>query len=153
MTFRIDSPAFKNGEMIPRKYTCDGEGVSPPLKWSGAPSGTKSYVVICDDPDAPMMTWIHWVAYSIPGSVSELREGGPTNEVVDGGITQGINSWRKIGYGGPCPPGKSRHRYFFRLFALDSELGLRPGETRHDIEKAMKGHILDQAQLMGVYSR
>ncbi len=139
--------------MIPTKYTCDGEGISPPLRWSGAPPGTKSYVLICDDPDAPMMTWIHWVVYSIPTTTTELREGVPPGAPVDGGMIQGLNSWRKTGYGGPCPPGKKRHRYFFRLFALDTELSLRPGETRHDIEKAMKGHILDQTQMMGVYGK
>ncbi len=153
MAFRIESSGFKNGEVIPKRYTCDGEGVSPPLRWADAPLGTKSFVLICDDPDAPMMTWIHWIVYSIPGTTSELKEGIPPKETLDGGITQGINSWRKMGYGGPCPPGKSRHRYYFRLFALDTDLSLRPGESRHDIERAMKGHILGQTFIMGVYGR
>ncbi len=149
--FSIECPIFRDGEPIPRKYTCDGEEISPPLRWKGAPAGTKSFVLICDDPDAPMMTWIHWIVYSIPGTTTELSEGLPAGDVVDGGIKQGLNSWRKMGYGGPCPPRRNRHRYFFRLFALDTELSLSPGETRHDIERAMKGHILDQTKIMGVY--
>ncbi len=153
MVFRLESQGFKDGDVIPKRYTCDGEGLSPPLRWTDPPTGTKSYVLICDDPDAPMMTWIHWVVYSIPGTASELREGLPNKDVVDGGIAQGINSWRKMGYGGPCPPGKNKHRYFFRLYALDSEIKVKPAETRHDIEKAMRGHVIAKADLMGVYGR
>ena len=153
MALSIEIPGFKSGDVIPKKYTCDGEGVSPPLKWSDAPPGTKSFVLICDDPDALMMTWIHWVVYGIPATMTELREGLPMGKVLDGGIMQGINSWRKTGYGAPCPPGRSRHRYFFRLFALDTELTVKPGESRHDVEKAMRGHILGQAEAIGVYSR
>jgi len=153
MAFKIESLSFKNGDMIPKKYTCDGEEVSPPLKWTDAPPGTKSFALVCDDPDAPMITWIHWVICLIPGGTSELIEGVARKDVADSGIVQGMNSGRKTGYSGPCPPGRSRHRYFFRLYALDAELALRPRATRHDLDKAMRGHVLGQAEVMGVYGR
>ena len=151
MAFSLESLTFKNGDFIPKKHTCDGENTSPPLRWTEAPAATKSYALVCDDPDAPMMTWIHWVIYSIPGDITELVEGIPNKAVLDRGIAQGINSSKRIGYGGPCPPGHSRHRYFFRLYALDTDLDLPPGATRHDLDKAMKAHILGQAELMGIY--
>jgi hypothetical protein len=148
----IKSSAFGSGEMIPAKYTCDGADFSPPLEWTKAPAGTRSFALICDDPDAPMGTWVHWVIYDIPQSATMLGEGIKREKDLPGGGTQGINDFRKIGYGGPCPPGGT-HRYFFKLYALDTELGLKPGITKDQLLKAMRGHILAEAQLMGTYRR
>ena len=148
----IKSSAFGSGEMIPVKYTCDGADFSPPLEWTAGPAGTKSFALICDDPDAPMGTWVHWVIYDIPPTTLMLAEGITREKELPGGGTQGINDFRKIGYGGPCPPGGT-HRYFFRLYALDTVLGLKPGITRDQLLKAMKGHILAEAQTMGTYKR
>lgn len=153
MTFKLESASFKNGELIPRKHACDGEDISPQLTWTDAPSGTKSFALICDDPDAPIMTWIHWIVYGIPAAMSELNEGLAMHDRLEQGIMQGVTSWRRPGYGGPCPPGKSTHRYFFRLYALDIMPELRPGEGRKSLEEAMRGHILAEAELMGRYSR
>ncbi len=148
----IKSSAFGSGEMIPAKYTCDGADFSPPLDWSEGPAGTKSFALICDDPDAPMGTWVHWVIFDIPPSATMLAEGITREKDLPGGGTQGINDFRKIGYGGPCPPGGT-HRYFFKLYALDTMLGLKPGITKDQLLKAMRGHILAEAQLMGTYRR
>ncbi len=148
----ITSSAFGSGEMIPAKYTCDGADFSPPLDWSGSPAGTKSFALVCDDPDAPMGTWVHWVIFDIPPSATMLAEGFTREKDLPGGGTQGINDFRKIGYGGPCPPGGT-HRYFFKLYALDTMLGLKPGITKDQLLKAMRGHILAEAQLMGTYRR
>jgi len=148
----IKSSAFGSGEMIPVKYTCDGADFSPPLEWTAGPAGTKSFALICDDPDAPMGTWVHWVVYDIPPTTTMLAEGITRERELTGGGTQGINDFRKIGYGGPCPPGGT-HRYFFRLYALDTLLGLKPGITKDQLLKAMKGHILAEAKLMGTYRR
>ena len=148
----IKSSAFGNGESIPAKYTCDGADFSPPLEWSGSPAGTKSFALICDDPDAPMGTWVHWVLYDIPSATTMLAEGITREKELPGGGTQGINDFRRIGYGGPCPPGGT-HRYFFKLFALDAMLGLKPGITKDQLLKAMRGHILAEAQAMGTYRR
>jgi Raf kinase inhibitor-like YbhB/YbcL family protein len=138
--------------MIAAKYTCDGADFSPPLEWAGSPAGTKSFALICDDPDAPMGTWVHWVIYDIPPTATMLAEGITREKDLPGGGTQGINDFRKIGYGGPCPPGGT-HRYFFKLYALDTTLGLKPGITKDQLLKAMRGHILAEAQLMGTYKR
>ncbi len=148
----IKSSAFGSGEMISSKYTCDGADFSPPLEWSGSPAGTKSFALICDDPDAPMGTWVHWVIYDIPPTAAMLAEGITRAKDLPGGGTQGVNDFRKIGYGGPCPPGGT-HRYFFKLYALDAMLGLKPGITKDQLLKAMRGHILAEAQLMGTYRR
>lgn len=148
----IKSSAFGSGEMIPAKYTCDGADFSPPLEWMKTPAGTRSFALICDDPDAPMGTWVHWVIFDIPPSATMLGEGIKREKDLPGGGTQGINDFRKIGYGGPCPPGGT-HRYFFKLYALDTELGLKPGITKDQLLKAMRGHILAEAQLMGTYRR
>ncbi len=148
----IKSSAFGSGEMIPAKYTCDGADFSPPLDWSGSPAGTKSFALVCDDPDAPMGTWVHWVIFDIPPSATMLAEGITREKDLPGGGTQGINDFRKIGYGGPCPPGGT-HRYFFKLYALDTMLGLKPGITKDQLLKALRGHILAEAQLMGTYRR
>jgi hypothetical protein len=148
----IKSSAFGSGEMIPAKYTCDGADFSPQLEWSRSPAGAKSFALICDDPDAPMGTWVHWVIYDIPPSATMLAEGITREKDLPGGGTQGINDFRKIGYGGPCPPGGT-HRYFFKLYALDAMLGLKPGITKDQLLTAMRGHILAEAQLMGTYRR
>ena len=138
--------------MIPKKYTCDGQNVSPPLSWSPIPSGTKSIAILCEDPDAPAGIWVHWVMYNIPPDATGLSESVPSDKVLKDGAKQGINDFRKIGYGGPCPPGGT-HRYFFKIYALDISLAAEPGITRNDLLKAMEGHVLGQGQLMGRYKR
>ncbi len=148
----IKSSAFGSGEIIPVKYTCDGADFSPPLEWTAGPAGTKSFALICDDPDAPMGTWVHWVIYDLPPTATMLAEGITRDRELPGGGTQGINDFRRLGYGGPCPPGGT-HRYFFKLYALDAALGLKPGITKDQLLTAMKGHILAEAQLMGTYRR
>jgi Raf kinase inhibitor-like YbhB/YbcL family protein len=148
----IKSSAFGRGEMIAAKYTCDGANFSPPLEWAGSPAGTRSFALICDDPDAPMGTWVHWVIYDIPPTATMLAEGITRQKDLPGGGTQGINDFRKVGYGGPCPPGGT-HRYFFKLYALDTMLGLKSGITKDQLLKAMRGHILAEAQIMGTYRR
>ena len=143
---------FSNGGRIPVKYTCDGEDISPPLSWEGQPEGVVSYVLIVEDPDAPIGTFTHWVIYNIPGKLSSLPEGVPKQKETEFGL-QGINDFRGVGYGGPCPPPGKPHRYFFKLYALDSTLDLPPGARKGDVIKAMEGHVLAQAQLMGLYGR
>lgn len=152
MAFTITSSAFAHGAMIPKEYTCDGKDVSPPLSWSDPPEKTQSFALIMDDPDAPMGTWVHWVIYNIPATARSLPEGIPTNADLPDGSRQGRNSWRRIGYGGPCPPSGS-HRYFFKLYALDTALTLASGATKEELLQAMEGHILAQAELMGRYAR
>lgn len=149
---KLISSVFDEGAMIPSKYTCDGADVSPPLKWGELPDGTKSLALICDDPDAPVGTWVHWVYYDIPAETEGLPENVATNERPVEGGTQGINDFRKIGYGGPCPPGGT-HRYYFKLYALDIPLNLSSGATKKQLLKAMENHIIGQAQLMGKYRR
>jgi len=146
------SPSFKNGEFIPRKYTCDGNDVSPSLNWNKVPEGTKSFTLICDDPDCPGMTWVHWVIFNIPGDHRSLPEAIPRDRQLKDGTMQGMTDFRKPGYGGPCPPG-GVHRYFFKLYALDILLNLGAGITKSDAMKAMQGHIMDQCELMGKYKR
>jgi Raf kinase inhibitor-like YbhB/YbcL family protein len=148
----IKSPAFLQGAMIPARYTCDGVNVSPPLEWRGAPSKTKYYALINDDPDAPAGTWVHWVVFDIPAGLTKLTEAHALQGGIAGITKQGSNSSRKIGYSGPCPPWGT-HRYFFKLYALDALTGLNPGATKSDLLKAMQGHILAESQLMGKYSR
>lgn len=152
MEIKITSSAFGNGESIPVRYTCDGENISPPLKWSNVPQGTKSFAIINDDPDAPMGTWVHWVIYNIPGNVTELAERISPLPKLNNGALQGKNSWGKIGYGGPCPP-SGTHRYFFKIYALDKTLEIGPGASKEEVLKAIKGHILAEGQLYGKYSR
>jgi len=152
MRIEIKSRVFENEGMIPRKYTCDGDDISPPLSWDSVPEETKSIAVICDDPDAPMGTWVHWVVYDIPPETRELKENvTPEREMHIGGI-QGMNDFKKVGYGGPCPPGGT-HRYFFKIFALDLRLELGPGATKDQLLIAMEGHILAKGELIGKYSR
>lgn len=155
MPLSITSPAFDHGGMIPRKYTCEGDDQSPLLEWSGAPDGTKSLALILDDPDAPdpakpQRVYVHWVLYNISPTVSGLPEGASKSGVPAGTIT-GINDWGKKEWGGPCPP-IGRHRYFFKLYALDDTFHL-PQAKKQDLERAMQGHILAQAELMGTYQK
>ncbi|MFO7848947.1 MAG: YbhB/YbcL family Raf kinase inhibitor-like protein [Spirochaetia bacterium] len=148
----LQTTAFANGEPIPREYSCDGENVSPPLRWSDIPEGVRSFALIMDDPDAPGGTFVHWVYFDIPHTVHELPRGiVPTEKPAQGG-TQGSNSFGKIGYGGPCPPG-GEHRYYFKLYALDSELNLKAGSSKKDLLQAMDGHIVEETQIMGTYVR
>jgi len=154
MAFILTSAAFKDGAPIPAKYTCDGVDVSPPLAWSGAPAGTRSVALIADDPDAPGGTWVHWVLYNLPAEVSDLPENIAKVESLDlGGARQGRNDFRRPGYGGPCPPPGPAHRYFFKLYALDTRLELKAGAQKKDVEAALEGHALGSAQLMGTYAR
>ncbi len=152
MEFTISSEVFKDGGMIPRKYTCDGLDVSPPLTWKGAPEGTKSFALIVDDPDAPMGTWVHWVAFNIPSTVNSLKEGIPPDERLPDGTLQGKNDFRKIGYGGPCPP-SGTHRYFFKLYAVDKVLSISSGVSKDGLLSAMKGHVIGETRIIGRYSR
>ena len=152
MAIHMTSRAFTEGSVIPQKYTCDGEDVSPPLTWTGVPTGTRSLALICDDPDAPVGTWDHWVLYNIPGDAAGLPEGIPSDPILDTGGVQGKNSWGRTGYGGPCPP-SGTHRYFFKLFAMDTLLDLKSGATTSQLLEAMQGHILAQGELMGRYRR
>lgn len=148
----VNSPVFTWGEAIPVKYTCDGDNVSPPLSWKGVPKGASSLALICDDPDAPGGTWVHWVLYNLPPEERGLPEGVPSKEVLENRARQGRNDFRKIGYGGPCPPGGT-HRYFFKVYALDAEAGLEPGATKAQLLEAMKGHVIGKGRLMGEYKR
>ena len=149
---KITSSAFAEGNMITAKYTCDGRDISPPLEWKDVPSGTKSFALISDDPDAPRGTWVHWVIYNIPPNVTKFDENIPRDKEFKNGMRQGSNDWPQIGYGGPCPP-SGTHRYYFKLYALDTMLGLKPEATKAQLAQAMKGHILAEAQLMGKYSK
>lgn len=153
MAFELKTSAFTAGGDIPKKFTCDGANVSPGLSWDEPPAGTQSISLIMDDPDAPAGTWVHWVLYDLSASTRELAEGVPNDHELKNGAHQGRNDFRKIGYGGPCPPPGPPHRYFFKLYALDAKTNLKPGATKADLEKAMRGHILAQAELMGHYKR
>lgn len=152
MPFSLTSVAFTPGSLIPARFSCAGADVSPPLAWSGAPPGAQTLTLIMDDPDAPRGTWVHWVVYDIPAAQQTLAEGVPaTGQLPDGG-RQGQNSWRRLGYGGPCPP-SGTHRYYFRLYALDRALNLPVGATKEQVLLAMAGHVLDQCDLMGRFTR
>lgn len=148
----VSSPAFKNGEFIPSKYTCDGENISPEIRIEGIPSNTMSLVLINDDPDAPMGTWDHWILFNIPPTMNIIPEGIKPEKEFSNGMKHGINSWGRVGYGGPCPP-SGIHRYFFKVYALDTTLNLPAGATKQQILKAIQGHILAEGELMGKYSR
>ena len=154
MAFSLTSMAFKDGAAIPTKHTCDGADLSPPLAWGDAPPGTKTFALVADDPDAPAGTWVHWVLYNLPATISELPENVAKVESLDlPGARQGRNDFRRPGYGGPCPPPGPAHRYFFKLYALDAPLKLKAGAQKKDVEAAMEGHVLATAQLMGTYAR
>lgn len=153
MTFRVQSTAFANGSEIAKKFTCSGADLSPALSWSGVPAGTHSLALISDDPDAPASAWTHWIVWNIPPQTAALPEGVAKTEALDNGARQGTNDFGRIGYGGPCsPPGKP-HRYFFKLYALDAMLDLKQDATRKELDTAMKGHVLSQAEVMGKYKR
>ncbi len=152
MALKVSSSAFEEGDMIPIKYTCDGEDVSPPLAWEGVPEGTRSIALICDDPDAPVGTWVHWVLYNLPPDSKGLPEAVPPAEVLENGARHGKNDWQRLGYGGPCPPGGT-HRYYFKVYALDTVLELESGTTKAQLLEAMEGHVLAEGQLMGRYKR
>ncbi|MCZ6601597.1 MAG: YbhB/YbcL family Raf kinase inhibitor-like protein [Planctomycetota bacterium] len=155
MAIHVTSSAFEEGGAIPKKFSCEGAEVSPPLAWSGVPPGVKSLAVICDDPDAPVArgVWDHWVLFGLPSDAVSLEEGIAKDKVLPNGAKQGTNDGKFIGYQGPCPPEGSSHRYFFKVYALDKELDVEPGITKPELEKAMEGHILAQGQLLGKYQR
>jgi Raf kinase inhibitor-like YbhB/YbcL family protein len=153
MAFTVKSPDFANGADIPSQFTCSGEDRSPALDWSGAPSETKSFALIVDDPDAPVGTWVHWVAFNIPGSSRALPSAVEKKAQLADGTQQGMNDFPKVGYNGPCPPPGKPHRYFFKLYALNDRLTLGSGATKSALEKAMEGHILGKAEWMGRFRR
>lgn len=148
----VVSSAFKDGEIIPAEYTCDGKNVSPELKWEAIPAGTKSIALIMDDPDAPGGMFVHWVLYNIPAGMRKLPAEMPKNETLGDGSRQGMTDFGRVGYGGPCPP-RGTHRYYFKIYALDTMLEMQPGATKIQLENAMKGHVLAQGGLMGRYER
>ena len=156
MSLTITSRAFAAGGAIPATYTCEGKDVSPPLAWTGAPDGTKSFALIVDDPDAPdpvapRLTWVHWVLYDLPATTDGLPE-AMRAEALPAGTREGVNDWGRTGYGGPCPP-VGRHRYFHKLYALDSVLSHLKRPSKAALERAMQGHILAQAELVGTYQK
>lgn len=149
---KLTSKVFEHGQEIPLKYSCDGADISPPLRFDDVPAEAASLALICDDPDAPVGVWDHWLIYNLPPMAPGLAEGVPADREHPSGYRQGFNGWGRIGYGGPCPP-SGTHRYFFRLYALDAELDLAPGAKKAELLAAMDGHILEQAELMGTYKR
>jgi hypothetical protein len=149
---QLDSPAFDHGQPIPEKYSCDGQDVSPPLQISGVPDNARSLALLSDDPDAPPGDWVHWIIFNLPPDTASLPENVPPEPKLDNGAAQGVNSFRKMGYGGPCPP-SGTHRYFFKLYALDTELDLKPGATKQELLDAMQAHTIEQTELMGTYAR
>ena len=151
-TMKLESSAFTANGMIPSQYTCDGQDMSPSLSWDAPPTGTQSLALIVDDPDAPGRTFVHWVLYDLPPEIHQLPKGVAAEPTLSGGGTNGKNDFGNLGYGGPCPP-TGIHRYFFKLYALDRELDLKPGATKAQLEAAMSGHILAAAELIGRYSR
>jgi Raf kinase inhibitor-like YbhB/YbcL family protein len=153
VAFSISSSDFENGGDIPKKFTCDGADISPELSWTDPPAGTQSFALIADDPDAPAGTWTHWVLYDLAAETHNLAENVPKIDQLPGGGMQGRNDFRKIGYGGPCPPAGNPHRYFFKLYALDSKPNLKPGASRQEVEQAIKSHTLGKTQVMGKYQR
>jgi Raf kinase inhibitor-like YbhB/YbcL family protein len=152
MQLAITSSAFSEGGMIPRQYSCDGPDISPDLSWQGVPEGSRSLALICDDPDAPVGTWVHWVLFNIPAAENGLAAQIAPDATLSNGALHGTNDFRRLGYGGPCPP-RGTHRYYFKLYALDAVLSLDAGATKAQVEAAMAGHILAQAHLMGKYKR
>ncbi|MBI2104079.1 MAG: YbhB/YbcL family Raf kinase inhibitor-like protein [Candidatus Omnitrophica bacterium] len=152
MTLTMTSSAFTDGGHIPSVYTCEGKDISPPLAWTEPPPGTNSLALIADDPDAPGKTWVHWVLYNLPPSARALPQAFPPDEERPDGARQGTTDFGRVGYGGPCPP-SGTHRYFFKLYALDAVLDVPPGATKPQVEAAMRGHLLAEAQLMGTYRK
>lgn len=153
MSFTLSSTAFESGATIPARFTCDGEDISPPLRWTGAPGGTTAYALIVDDPDAPRGDFIHWVLYNLPGTASDLPENLPKVENLDDGAMQGRNGFNRMGFGGPCPPPGPAHRYQFTLYALRSDVEMPAGATASELESAMRNLILEQTQMIATYAR
>lgn len=153
MTLQLKSPDFSSGAAIPKQFTCEGADLSPALQWSDPPPDTQSFALIADDPDAPVGTWVHWVLYDLPPNLRSLPQNYPKTEQSPDGSRHGRNDFKRIGYNGPCPPPGKPHRYFFKLYALDTKLNLEPGATKKNVERAMQGHILAQGEYMGRYSR
>jgi Raf kinase inhibitor-like YbhB/YbcL family protein len=152
MGFILTSTTFDEGDPIPKEFSCDGEDISPPLQWTNPPQGTISFALIADDPDAPVGTWVHWVLYNLPADTRSLPAAFPLDAEFPDGSRSGENSWGRLGYGGPCPPGGT-HRYFFKLYALDLILDIAAGATKEQLLHAMEGHILAESELMGTYTR
>jgi Raf kinase inhibitor-like YbhB/YbcL family protein len=152
MAIEVRSSAFEDGDAIPARYTCDGPDVSPPLSWGSVPDGTQSLALVTDDPDAPRGTFVHWVIYNLPPDTRRLPEDVPNQQTLPNGAAQGVNGAGSVGYMGPCPP-SGTHRYFFKVYALDTELALGGGATKQEVLDAMEGHILGEGQLMGTYRR
>ena len=153
MAFELKSAACTPGGRITKKYTADGSDVSPPLEWSEPPPATKSFAIICDYPDAPVGNWVHWLLWGLPAEFRSLEENVPKQETLPNGAKQGRNDFKRIGYGGPAPPRGPAHRYFFKLYALDSVPDLKPGASKAELERAMKAHVLAESELIGTYSR
>ena len=152
MALDVTSSAFEEGGAIPARYTCDGLDISPPLSWSPVPNGTRSLALIAEDPDAPRGAFAHWVIYNLPPDTRRLPEDVPNRQTLPGGALQGMNGAGSIGYTGPCPPGGT-HRYFFKVYALDTELDLGAGAAKEDVVRAMEGHVLAEGRLLGTYQR
>jgi Raf kinase inhibitor-like YbhB/YbcL family protein len=151
--FRIESAAFKEGAFIPARFSCQGENVSPQLKWTDPPAGTRSLALIVDDPDAPVGTWTHWVVFNLPAQTRAMEENATKQDELTNGGLQGMTSFGSVGYGGPCPPPGKPHRYIFKLYALDTMLSLKPGASREEVVAALRSHTLGEAQLMGRFKR
>lgn len=150
---KLESRSFSGGDEIPAKHTCEGKDLSPPLRWSDGPERTQSWALVCDDPDAPIKTWVHWVIYDLAPPTRELPEGVAAAPEVAGGARQGKNDFGRLGYGGPCPPRGKPHRYVFRIYALDRKLGIPSGATRDQVLRAMEGHVLARGELVGTFAR
>jgi Raf kinase inhibitor-like YbhB/YbcL family protein len=150
---QLTSTAFQEGQAVPAEYTADGRNVSPPLKWTDPPGGTRSLALICEDPDAPRKTWVHWVVFNVPAESRELAADVPHLPHLANGTLQGVNDFGNVGYGGPSPPPGKPHRYFFRLYALGRKLDVVPGASKPEVVRAMAGHVLAECHLMGAYGR
>jgi len=153
LALTLSSPAFHAGAVIPTPHTCDAANLSPALSWSGVPAGTQRFALIADDPDAPGGTWVHWVLYDVPAQSTDLPQGVPATDTLSNGAMHGVNDFRKVGYGGPCPPPGKPHRYVFKLYALDAPTNLKPRATKAEVLRAINGHIVGQAELVGRYGR
>ena len=152
MEIKLTSAAFQEGGAIPKQHTCDGANVSPALAWTGVPEKAVALALIVDDPDAPAKTWVHWVVFNLPATAKGLPENVPAQETVAGGGRQGTNDFKKVGYGGPCPP-SGTHRYYFKLYALDTNVADESKTTKEQLLKEMEGHVLAEGQLIGTYKR
>lgn len=153
ITLDLSSPSFQQGQVIPIQLTCSGQDLSPELSWSAPPLETHTLALVMDDPDAPKGIWQHWLVYNIPGNIRSLSSAQPQNESLENSALQGLNDFKHLGYNGPCPPQGQNHRYFFRLYALNTRLDIAAGASRDELEQAMQGHILAQGELMGQFLR